>query len=162
MAVPNGGLAFPNVHMSRVIGLMEILNDNLGSIELSKVSKDYLLDLDELLPVVDSAELLGFVKADQGILKLTSEGALFISMNPRNKKAYLQKKMMALELFRKAVEIVNSAGGCIPRRAFLVELAKRYPLASSELVDWIIYYGRLSLLLRYDSQLEMIWVMSKQ
>lgn len=154
----NGGIPFPNVHLSRIIGLMEILSSHRGSMDMARLSKDFLLDLDELLPVVDAAELLGFVRADRGDLKLTNEGALFLTMNPKNKKSYLRRKLVELEVFREALEIVGDAGGCMPRQSFLSKLALKYPFATGELVDWIIYYGRVALLLRYDSQLEMIWL----
>ncbi len=62
-----------------MIGLLEVLEDFKGRVDIAKVADDLMLELDDLLPAVDAAELLVFLKIDSGDLILIEEGKKFLS-----------------------------------------------------------------------------------
>ncbi|MFN3621995.1 MAG: AAA-associated domain-containing protein, partial [Nitrososphaerales archaeon] len=69
-----------------MIGLLEVLEDFRGRVDAAKVADDLMLELRDLLPAVDAAELLGFLKVDSGDLILTNEGKKFLSKGSSGRK----------------------------------------------------------------------------
>jgi NitT/TauT family transport system ATP-binding protein len=74
-----------------MIGLLEVLEDFKGRVDVAKVADDLILELDDLLPVVDAAELLSFIKVDSGDLILTETGREFLLKGPKARKKLLKK-----------------------------------------------------------------------
>ena len=92
-------LALPRAHVGQMIGLLEVLEDFKGRVDVAKVADDLILELDDLLPAVDAAELLTFIKVDSGDLILTETGREFLSKGPKARKKLLNKYVANLDSF---------------------------------------------------------------
>ncbi|MBX8637956.1 MAG: AAA-associated domain-containing protein [Thermoplasmata archaeon] len=66
----------PNPHagVSEIIGLLEAINDFSGSVDASVLADDFDLEIDEIYPAIESAELLGLISTPEGDVKLTDVG----------------------------------------------------------------------------------------
>ncbi len=84
----------PHARPGGVAGLLELLVDKGGREDIYRLADDLTFEIDDLLPIVDAAQLLGFLKVEEGDAAITERGAEFA-----NSEILRQK-----ELFREAAE----------------------------------------------------------
>jgi NitT/TauT family transport system ATP-binding protein len=98
----------PHTRPGSIAGLLELLIDHGGEEDLYHVAEQLLLEVDDLLPIVEGATLLGFASAHEGDVKTTPEGEAFAKADIATRKslfreaalghvALLQKMKSALE-----------------------------------------------------------------
>jgi NitT/TauT family transport system ATP-binding protein len=75
-------------------GLLELLLDKGGRDDIYRLADDLAFEIDDLLPIVDAAQLLGFLKVEEGDAAITETGTQF-----GNSEILRQK-----EIFREAAE----------------------------------------------------------
>ena len=56
----------PNARIGSIVGLLETLNDHGGKEDVYKLSQSLHFELDDLIPITEAAEMLGFVKIESG------------------------------------------------------------------------------------------------
>ena len=78
-----------------IVGLLETLNDYGGKVEIYKLSQQLHFELDDLVPITEAAELLGFVKIENGEMELTELGRKVIDGDENAKKAIFRRQMLA-------------------------------------------------------------------
>ena len=82
----------PHARPGGVAGLLELLLDKGGRDDIYHLADDLAFEIDDLLPIVDAAQLLGFLKVEEGDAAITQSGTEFA-----NSEILRQK-----ELFRDA------------------------------------------------------------
>ncbi|MGB6829136.1 MAG: nitrate/sulfonate/bicarbonate ABC transporter ATP-binding protein [Terracidiphilus sp.] len=82
----------PHARPGGVAGLLELLLDKGGRDDIYRMADDLAFEIDDLLPIVDAAQLLGFLKVEEGDAVITPAGTEFA-----NSEILRQK-----ELFRDA------------------------------------------------------------
>ena len=82
----------PHARPGGVTGLVEILAEHEGREDIFRLAHALSFEIDDLLPTVEAAALLGFLKVSEGDAEITDEGRAFVDAD------ILQRK----ELFRKA------------------------------------------------------------
>jgi NitT/TauT family transport system ATP-binding protein len=82
----------PHARPGSIAGLVELLKDRGGKEDLYRVAEELVMDVDALLPIVEAAVLLLFVKSARGDIELTLSGKTFAEADISTRK----------ELFREA------------------------------------------------------------
>ena len=82
----------PHARPGGIAGLLELLLDHNGKDDIYKLADDLAFEVDDLLPIVDAAQLLGFLTVTEGDASITPTGVEFA-----NSEILRQK-----ELFRNA------------------------------------------------------------
>ena len=82
----------PHARPGGIAGLLELLLDKGGRDDIYRLADDLAFEIDDLLPIVDAAQLLGFLKVEEGDAVITPSGDEFA-----NSEILRQK-----ELFRSA------------------------------------------------------------
>ena len=82
----------PHARPGGVSGLLEILADATGREDIYKLADELAFEIDDLLPTVEAAGMLGFVKVSEGDVEITDAGRTFVDSDVLLRK----------ELFRKA------------------------------------------------------------
>ncbi|MCP8323381.1 MAG: AAA-associated domain-containing protein [Candidatus Methylarchaceae archaeon HK02M2] len=147
-------MSIPRVHYSHVIGLLEVIEDFGGRVDIAKIADDLYLELDDVLPAVDAAELLGFLIVESGDIELTEEGSNFLSEGIRGRKKQLGERLFKLDSFKELIEFISKKDEKkITREELLNFIIERfYDVDSDKIFKWIIEWGRHGLLLKYDSK----------
>jgi len=57
--------------------LLELLIDYNGRADIYRLADDLAFEIDDLLPIVDAAQLLGFLKVEEGDAAITPEGRAY-------------------------------------------------------------------------------------
>ncbi|HEY6333315.1 MAG TPA: nitrate/sulfonate/bicarbonate ABC transporter ATP-binding protein [Blastocatellia bacterium] len=82
----------PHARPGGIAGLLEILIDLGGKTDLYNLANELAMDVEDLLPIVDAAQLLGFMNVSEGDCEITDSGRAFAEADILTRK----------ELFRQA------------------------------------------------------------
>ena len=85
----------PHSRPGAIGGLLELLNDRGGKEDLYRVAEDLLLEVDDLLPIVEAAVLLGFAKSPRGDIELTPQGKAFAEADIEKRTALFREAALA-------------------------------------------------------------------
>jgi NitT/TauT family transport system ATP-binding protein len=85
----------PHGRPGSIAGLLGLLVDHGGEEDLYHVAEELLLEIDDLLPIVQGATLLGFATADEGDVKITSAGRDFVGADISTRKSLFREAALA-------------------------------------------------------------------
>ena len=150
----------PAVNLGEVSGLMEILRDNGGQMDIFRL--DVLTDYDfgHTLSVVKVGEMTDFLDTPKNRVTLTPLGVKFLDADINGRKSLLNQQLQKLGTFRYVVEMLKTAKDRrLPLEIVQEELAVRLPTEDvEELSKRIIAWGRFAELLGYSSETEEIYL----
>jgi len=146
-------VTIPQAQVGNVIGLLEVLQDFKGKVDLAKVADELMLELDDILPAVESAKLLHLLQVDSGDLILTEDGKALLAKNASGRKRMLNKTLAGSGEFKAILDFIrNDHGGEVSKDEMKDFLRENMPdLDAEQTFLWIVEWGRYSLLLRYDT-----------
>ncbi len=129
-----------------IVGLLEQLNDHGGKVDVYKLSQALHFELDDLMPITEAAELLGFVKIESGDLEFRDLGRSVIDGDENAKKSIFRRQIMANVplVNRITAELEREDDHRIGRERILKFLEYSFSPAESErqlntVVDWARY-----------------------
>ena len=151
----------PQVPAGALTGLIELLDDRGAPVDLYRLGEELVLDVEDLLPIVEAAELLGLAHVVEGDISLTDLGRRFAEASVLERK----------EMFRGAVEEAVPALGRIlavlrqksnhkmPREFFQDIFERQVGSAqATRQLDVLIDWGRYAELLAYDDEVRQIYL----
>lgn len=98
-----------NVRAGQVISLVEVTGGLGSKITASRLADELGADIAVLIPILDTAELLGLVKAEKGEITLTEFGQRF-QKTSREKVRLLTEQLRQIEPFKTALELAAKRG----------------------------------------------------
>ncbi len=140
---------------------MEVLLDSNGEEDLYHLAERLLMDVDDLLPIIDAAVLLGFATLAQGDVKLTPEGKAFAEADIATRKAMFREAALArILLFQQIVSILKTKSDhSITIELFRDVLDEHY--ADNEVqrqLETALHWGRYCEMFSYDSETEKLFM----
>jgi hypothetical protein len=143
----------PNVRAGQVISLVEVTGGLGSAIDASRLADELGGDIAVLLPILDTAELLGLVKSERGDITLTEFGARF-QKTSKKKVTLLTDQLAKIEPFKTAIELATRHGSTSAEEV-AEALADRgltwhhepdlnVSLVRTILIHWAIYAGLLN------------------
>src|SRR5215472_3966530 len=97
--MPAGINPIPNCQMTWVFGLLEMLEDRGGREDGYKIARDLQFKFTDLLKVMKTAEILGFVTTPAGDIVLESLGRQFLEGDINQRKLIVREQLKKLGLF---------------------------------------------------------------
>jgi NitT/TauT family transport system ATP-binding protein len=149
----------PHARAGGIAGLLEILTDLGGSEELHRIAQDLKLEVDDLLPIVDAAALLGFLTIDHGDAIITELGREFAAADIQRRKQLFREALLArVPLFQQIASALQAkTDGTIPAELFRDLLDEHCSEGESQRqLDTAIQWGRYAELFDYDSVKERL------
>ena len=152
-ATPWGGHGIPTVPVSHLTGFVHRLDALGGREDLHDLARDLPMEADELLPVVDAANLLHLVEVTQGDVVLTPEGRRFAEADVADRKVIFRQQALAnVEILQRIVALIEQA----PRRrlkedGLLEALEQKFsPVEARRKLNTAIRWGRYAGIFTYD------------
>lgn len=90
--------------ISRVRGIVNIIKQNKGHIEISKLAEESEEDIDDLLPLIEAVKLLGFATVHESEIKLTERGS---KLTISNFSRFINESLTEVEPFKSAIKIMD-------------------------------------------------------
>ncbi|MFI9508528.1 nitrate/sulfonate/bicarbonate ABC transporter ATP-binding protein [Nocardia sp. NPDC052566] len=149
----------PEASVGGLAGLVELVYANGGRADLPAVADDLNFEIDDLLPLVDAAAMLGFLTVEDGDVLLTDIGARFTTADIlESKKIFAEQARHRAPLVRTICKgLTGSADGSL-RAGFFLDLLRRGfgPEDARRQLDTAINWGRYAELYDYDTDSDKI------
>jgi NitT/TauT family transport system ATP-binding protein len=94
-AVQHRPIMLPHTRPGGMAGLLEIVADQGGRVNLHRLAADLSLEVDALLPTVDTAVLLGLLRVEEGDAIITPEGLEFAHGDIQTRKHIFRQTALA-------------------------------------------------------------------
>ena len=145
----------PHARPGGIAGLLELLNDRGGEDDLYHVAEELLMEVDDLLPIVDAATLLGFATSHHGDNTLTPGGKVFAEADITERKRLFREAILAhvtlLQQVRRTLE--SKADGAMTLEFFRDILDEHFPENEVQAqLDTALNWGRYAEIFTYDSE----------
>jgi len=150
----------PQVGISRVIGLLEVLDDAGGRYDVFRLARDVNYEFGEILRVLKGAEMLGLVETPGADVVLTSTGGQMLRGRVNNRKKLLKEQLKKLPIFRTVVEALQrSEDHRADEDAFLEIFAIHLPSEDPEsTLKTVIDWGRYAELIGYNPDDQQVYL----
>ncbi|ARM75069.1 AAA-associated domain-containing protein [Acidianus manzaensis] len=140
----------PQARIADLLGLLTILQNSYeGKTDLYKLEKDMEVDLDDLMPIVYTANYLGFVTVGGGDIIITDKGIEFLNANIRKRKELLRDSLRKTEPFITAMELktfsLNDLKEALEKKGIYIYASPEgiYDLQMT-ITEWGVYSGLIS------------------
>ena len=134
-----------------MMGLMVLLNGHKGDEEIARLADDLDLEIDEILPAVEYAEVLGLLSVTDGRAKLTELGRKLLAGSISGRKTILREQLRKTTLFKALLRALESAPDRRLTDEQVNQLVAFTTAPADSLVQNIINWGRYAEMFRYDS-----------
>jgi len=81
----------PHARVGGIAGLLELLHDRGGREDLFRLSEELVMDVEDLLPILESCVLLGFAWLKEGDVQLSSQGVRFADADIQRRKVLFRE-----------------------------------------------------------------------
>lgn len=135
-------------------GLLELLAEEGGSVGLAEIADELRYEVDDLLPIIDAAQLLMLARSRGSELQITEQGRRYVAADPlRAKEQFATLAFEAAPLVRRIVhELRTSGSGSIRTDDILGELRGFYSEDDAQhQLDTAIDWGRYGELFEFDA-----------
>src|SRR6202048_4975178 len=152
--VQHRGLMLPHTRPGGMAGLLEIVADHEGRVDLHHLAPELSLEVDALLPTVDTAVLLGLMRLEEGDAIITSEGQAFAKGNIQTRKAMFRKAALAnVPLLRQMEQSLKAkADRTMPAEFFHDLIDEHFSEDESQRqLETVIQWGRYAEIFDYDA-----------
>ena len=144
----------PHARPGGIAGLLELLLDKGGRDDIYRLADDLAFEIDDLLPIVDAAQLLGFLKVEEGDVQITETGTEFGNSEILRQKEIFreaaQTHVLLLRQIRRALEAKSDH--TVPEDFFLDMLDEQFSEEESlRQLETAVNWGRYAELFDFDA-----------
>ena len=155
-------LPLPHARLGGISGLLEIIVEQPDARDdIPKLAERIQLSVDDLLPILDAAVLLGFAEVTQGDVTLTGIGQDFATTTIlRSKDLFRQQVLANVPIIVSMIQTLREKRNRSMRSGFFLDLLTEYfsekesERQFATAVDW----GRYAELFEYDSSEERLYL----
>jgi NitT/TauT family transport system ATP-binding protein len=147
-------LPLPHATVGGLAGLLEILQAVGGKADLPELARELMFEVDDLLPLVDAAQLLGLADVQDADIELTKVGRDFVAADIlRSKQLFAEQARERAPLVRSICKaLASTKDGNLDVRFFLDLLRRGFSEDEArEQLDIAIDWGRYGELFEYDA-----------
>lgn len=149
----------PHARPGGIAGLLEMLADGGGEEDLYHLAERLLMEVDDLLPILEGAVLLGFARVEEGDVRITPEGIRFAQADIANRKVLFREAALKhILLFQQIANALTAKSDqSIPLELFRDILDEHFPDNEVQrqleiALDW----GRYSGFFTYNPETERL------
>ena len=144
----------PHARPGGIAGLLELLLDKGGRDDIYRLADDLAFEIDDLLPIVDAAQLLGFLKVEEGDAVITESGAEFANSEILRQKELFRdaalQNVLLLRQIRRALEAKSDH--TVPEEFFMDMLDEQFSEEESlRQIETAVTWGRYAEIFDFDA-----------
>ena len=151
----------PHARPGGIAGLMELLADRDGRAEIHHLAGDLSLEIDDLLPIVEAAGMLGFIVVQEGYAEMTDQGRAFAEADILQRKELFRvaasRRVSLIRQIRRALEAKTNRS--LPDEFFRDTLEEHFSEEETQRqLETAIHWGRYAELFDHDSATERFYI----
>ena len=144
----------PHARPGGTAGLLELLLDKGGRDDIYRLADDLAFEIDDLLPIVDAAQLLGFLRVEEGDAVITESGSEFANSEILRQKEIFRdaalQNVLLLRQIRRALEAKSDH--TVPEEFFLDMLDEQFSEEESlRQIETAVTWGRYAEIFDFDA-----------
>jgi len=154
VAVRPKTIMLPHTRPGGMAGLLEILTDQGGRADLHRLADELSLEVDALLPTVDTAVLLGLLRVEEGDAVITPDGQAFARADIQTRKSIFRKTAIAnVPLLRQMEQALKAKADRTLSDEFFRDLLDEHfsEDESRRQLETAIQWGRYAEIFDYDA-----------
>ncbi len=160
---PGATRPLPNSQLNAVAGLVEKLENEGGRVDLYRMGGELVLELDDLLPIVEAGDLLGFITVHEGDLLLTPLGRAYAVASILARKAITTGRVLRLPIMAWIYETLQQDDNQrVAWDYFYDKLQADFGDKAEKQLDIAISWGRHAELFAYDADTEELYLESDE
>ncbi len=144
----------PHARPGGIAGLLEILIDRGGRDDLYHLADELVMEIDDLLPIVEAAALLNFIRLQEGDVEITAEGRAFAEADILTRKVIFRKAALENVLLLRQIEHALKAKSdrALPDDFFYDILEEYFSEEEAQRqLKTAIHWGRYAEIFDYDA-----------
>ncbi|MBV8113584.1 MAG: nitrate/sulfonate/bicarbonate ABC transporter ATP-binding protein [Silvibacterium sp.] len=148
----------PHARPGGIAGLLEIVldlsNQSNGRADIYKLADELAFEIDDLLPIVEAAQILDFLKVGEGDVVITPEGREFAESEILKQKDLFRKAALDHVLLLRQITraLQNKSDHTVPEEFFLDMLDEQFSEEETlRQLDTAINWGRYAELFDFDA-----------
>jgi NitT/TauT family transport system ATP-binding protein len=144
----------PHARPGGIAGLLEILIDRGGKDDVYKLADELGFELDDLFPIVEAAQLLGYLKLEEGDVAITDSGRLFADSEIlKQKELFRVAALDHILLLRQITRALDTKSDhTVPEDFFLDMLDEQFSQEETlRQLETAINWGRYAELFDFDA-----------
>jgi NitT/TauT family transport system ATP-binding protein len=148
----------PSVSPSEVIGLLEVLDDAGGKMDIFMLANETESEFGHSLAVTKTAEILDFVETPKQMVVFTDFGKKFVRADSAERKVLFANQVKSLRIVQTLLAwLEQSPNHEIEREAVISRLQTYFPNEKLDsLFDTLVAFGRYAEVLSYNAKLDVL------
>jgi NitT/TauT family transport system ATP-binding protein len=155
----------PHARPGGISGMLEILTDRGGHDDIYHLADDLSFEIDDVLPIVEAASMLGFVNVSEGDVELSTAGRQYVEADIAERKELFGKsaleRVTLIRQIKRALE--SKSNHTLPDEFFHDTLDEHF--SEEETVQQLqtaINWGRYAGLFDYDSASRKFYISDEE
>jgi NitT/TauT family transport system ATP-binding protein len=143
----------PHARPGGITGILELLLDRNGHEDLHRLADELFFEVDDLLPIVEAASLLGFITVREGDAELTQAGREFAEADILERKQLFRNAAQNAPLIRQIKRSLEAkANRSLDEEFFHDMLEEHFSEEETERqLETAIHWGRYAEMFDYDA-----------
>jgi NitT/TauT family transport system ATP-binding protein len=144
----------PHARPGGIAGLIEILLDRGGHDDLYHLADELVMEVDDLLPIIEGAGLLAFIRVHEGDVDITPEGRAFAEADILTRKVLFRDAALNHATLLRQIEraLRAKADRTLPDDFFYDILAEHFTEDEArQQLETAIHWGRYAEIFDYDA-----------
>ena len=150
----------PHAYIGVMAGLIELIYDNNGKMDIYQLGRDLMLEADDILPNLEGLEMLGFADVHEGDIFITELGSKYVEADIDESKRIFAEQIKNISTFRVIINVLNSKKNKTMREEFFKELfMQQFPYYMVDsMMEIIVDWGRYAELFYYEYDSEEFYL----
>lgn len=150
----------PYVNVSEVIGLLEVLEDKGGELDIFDLAVELRKEFGSVIALAKAAEELDFVDTPKHSVVFTELGKVFIKSDVNERKKMLNAQLRKMRLFEVLLDMLhNQKDHAVKEETVLEMVVILLPNENPEkLFETIVRWGRYAELLGYNADEKILYL----
>ncbi|MGH8128042.1 MAG: nitrate/sulfonate/bicarbonate ABC transporter ATP-binding protein [Gammaproteobacteria bacterium] len=149
------GHRLPSANVQQMLGVLDEVDEEStsGRLELAELADELEMEVDEIFPLVEALDLLGFAGVDNGALYLTPSGTAFLEADILERKVIFGRALLERVALARHITgaIEAESDHRVDEEVFLTELNQFFTDEEAERVlEVVVAWGRYAELFAYD------------
>ena len=144
----------PHARPGGIAGLLELIIDLGGRTDIYRLADELAFEIDDLLPIVEAASLLAFLRIEEGVVSITPAGHEYAESEILKQKEVFRKAALEHVLLLRQITraLNNKTDHTVPEDFFLDMLDEQFSEEETQRqLDTAINWGRYAELFDFDA-----------
>lgn len=151
----------PHVRPGSIIGLLELLLERDGRVDMWEFARALNLEIDDIYPSIEAGNMLGYLKIEEGDLIVTEKGKEIATADINTQKMLFRTAVLEnIPLIKQIYSILKEVKRKKLPKDFFIDLIDEYysEKESSKQIDTAISWGRFAEILGYDEDTDTVFL----